>query len=251
MATLDRFLTRTPSEGNININTNEQPRQQLAIKSRSGFTNYQCCQVYLRIVDKGTFTRVQSVGCQKLNVKLGRVLTADEVSKYIVIKLGKQGWFTGRQEDHDIQFPESTLLDSFPTQYYHKTEDNIKTYYTQRSMLYKGKYDGKATFDTELLLVPRDNAQACYDEIADNFRRIVEQTRLTFETSLIEVKHIDERMLAAAHAHEKEMRLHEKEMRLHEEKMLLIKAILEATCPEDKELFKKELESVNASLRAA
>ena len=115
-------------------------------------------------------------------------------------------------------------------------------------MCYQGQYVGNHTFDTELLLVPGDYALTGYDEIADNFRR-------TFETNWIEVMRINERLQAAAHAHEEKMRekerLHKEKMWLHEEKMLLIKIISEATSPEDKEFFKKQLESVNTSLQAA
>lgn len=205
------------------------------IRSRSGFTDYVPAQVYLRVVDKGTVSNVRLVST-------GHPISPERVAKHIIIKLGKQGWFTGRQATHDSQFPGSYLCDSFPTPYYHETEDRLKKLYTAKDMLYRGRYAGKTGDDVELLLIPRDEAQRAYDDIADEFRRVVERTRIDNERRVVEAREAEERMQTREHTHQLRMQLQETVRDLYK-----LIAIAEGA----KEAFlMQQLEETKASIRA-
>jgi hypothetical protein len=212
----------------------EQPPGR-PIRSRSGFADYVPAQVYLRVVDNGVVSNVRLVSN-------GHPMAPERVARHIVIKLGKQGWFTGRQSTHDSLFPRSYLCDSFPTPYYHETEDRLKKLYTAKDMLYRGRYAGKTGDDVELLLIPRDEAQRAYDDIADEFRRVVERTRIDNEMRVIEAREAAERMQAREHAHQKEMQLRETVRDLYK--------LIATAEGDDKAFYKQELEETKASIRA-
>ncbi len=123
-------------------------------------------------------------------------------------------------------------------------------------MLYKGRYNGKDTDEsidryTELLLIDRNNAPIAYDDIAMNFRRIVEtklslDSRIDQELSMLECKKIEERMQAAQHAHEVAQRAHEEKLKLIDRESKLIELIVDM--PSD--FLHEELAEVKARLQA-
>ena len=126
-------------------------------------------QLYTRLVRcPSDWEHVCPIGQPDAEVRL------EDRIDWAVLKFGNQGPRTGRQAQHDIDFKNSMLLDSFYTTSYSLVELRVKDYLANNHyhLRYEGKHVDKKIKDTELLLI---RSQEEYAEIANVIQKIINE----------------------------------------------------------------------------
>ena len=132
------------------------------LRSVTNVIDLRSSQLYFRQI-MGEFTNVHPRGRPDL------ALSADEIARAVFVKLGSMGQ-TDRQMQHQTAFKGSELVDSLLTVAQTSVEQKFKDLLMDRGMLFEGMHQSKTTKDTELLIIPTQDA---YEELVHMARTIV------------------------------------------------------------------------------
>jgi hypothetical protein len=144
------------------------------VKSVTNIIDMRAPQFYIRLVE-GKWSNVHPIGRPDL------ALSAEELGKSIVLKIGHQGESTGRQTQHIAVFKNSKVLDSFLTPSHALVEQKAKDYWKNNLELYEGSYDEKNIRDTELLVI---KSQEQYMSYVHYIQRLINSLETSIELKL-------------------------------------------------------------------
>ena len=140
------------------------------LRSVTNVIDLRSSQLYFRQV-MGEFANVHPRGRPDL------ALSAEEIGCAVFVKLGSMGQ-TDRQMQHQTAFKGSELVDSLLTVAQTSVEQKFKDLLMDRGMLFEGLHQSKTAKDTELLVIP---TQEAYEELVQIAKTIVNTVHTSME----------------------------------------------------------------------